>query len=67
MLPTRTSDSVMKRIELQEETGQAGVEYAVITAAIMGGLVMGWPFMVQLMNALNTYYHSLYYVIGAPL
>lgn len=43
------------------------VEYVIITAAIMGGLVMSWPFTIELLRALNTYYQSIYLVLAAPL
>ncbi|HEX5749354.1 MAG TPA: hypothetical protein VFZ09_24210 [Archangium sp.] len=46
--------------------GQAMVEYAIVTAAIMGFTVMGWPFLIQLLNALHRYFQSLYYVIQSP-
>ncbi|WP_342378983.1 hypothetical protein NVS55_06190 [Myxococcus stipitatus] len=47
--------------------GQSLVEYAVITAALMGFTVMGWPFLVQLLNALQKYFGSIYYVIQSPI
>ena len=50
-----------------DEEGQAMVEYATVTMALFGGIVMGWPFLVQLMHAMNVYYQSIYYVIQSPL
>ncbi|MHB8874327.1 MAG: hypothetical protein ACYC8T_11625 [Myxococcaceae bacterium] len=53
--------------------GQVTSEYAIVTAAMFGFLVIalspagGWPFLVQLLNALNTYFESIYYVIQSPL
>ncbi|MBZ4397633.1 hypothetical protein [Myxococcus sp. AB025B] len=47
--------------------GQSMVEYAVVTAALMGFTVMGWPFLVQLLNALHRYFNSIYYVIQSPI
>ncbi|QSQ10825.1 hypothetical protein [Myxococcus landrumensis] len=47
--------------------GQSLVEYAIITAALMGFTVMGWPFLVQLLNALQKYFGSIYYVIQSPI
>ncbi|WP_338870219.1 hypothetical protein [Myxococcus stipitatus] len=47
--------------------GQSMVEYAVVTAALMGFTVMGWPFLVQLLNALHKYFNSIYYVIQSPI
>lgn len=57
----------MRASRLQRKRrGQAMVEYAVVTAAIMGFTVMGWPFLIQLLNALHRYFQSLYYVIQSP-
>ncbi|NTX09228.1 hypothetical protein HUA74_11810 [Myxococcus sp. CA051A] len=47
--------------------GQSMVEYATVTAALMGFTVMGWPFLVQLLNALQRYFSSVYYVIQSPI
>lgn len=47
--------------------GQSMVEYAVITAAILGFSVMGWPFIKLLVNALDTYFQGIYYVLQSPL
>ncbi|MFY1831590.1 hypothetical protein ACN47A_37095 [Myxococcus fulvus] len=47
--------------------GQAMVEYAVVTAALMGFTVMGWPFLVQLLNSLHRYFNSIYYVVQSPI
>ncbi|MCP3104577.1 hypothetical protein LZ198_37515 [Myxococcus sp. K15C18031901] len=47
--------------------GQAAVEYATVTAALLGFTVLGWPFLVQLLNALNRYFGSIYYVIQSPV
>ena len=55
------------------ERGQAATEYAIVTAAIFGMLIFaaspsgGWPFLVKLFNALDTYFQSIYYVIQSPL
>ena len=47
--------------------GQAMVEYAVITSALLFTTVMAWPFLVQLINGLHRYYQSIYYVIQSPI
>lgn len=47
--------------------GQSMVEYAIVTAALMGFSTMGWPFLVALLNALHRYFNSIYYVIQAPI
>ncbi|MCE9669259.1 hypothetical protein LY474_15720 [Myxococcus stipitatus] len=52
---------------LRRARGQAAVEYATVTAALLGFTVLGWPFLVQLLNALNRYFGSIYYVIQSPV
>ncbi|EAU66822.1 hypothetical protein [Stigmatella aurantiaca] len=47
--------------------GQSMVEYVTISAALLGATTIGWPFLVQLLNALSRYFGSLYYVIQSPL
>ncbi|QSQ20076.1 hypothetical protein JY651_33025 [Pyxidicoccus parkwayensis] len=47
--------------------GQAMVEYSVVTAALLGFTVLGWPFLVQLINGLHRYFQSIYYVIQSPI
>ncbi|MHA7628237.1 hypothetical protein [Corallococcus sp. M7] len=49
------------------QRGQAMSEYGVITAAFFGFTVMSWPFLVQLLRALNTYFQSIYYIIQSPI
>ncbi|NTX05191.1 hypothetical protein HUA74_11790 [Myxococcus sp. CA051A] len=56
-----------RRLGLVRARGQSMVEYAVVTAALMGFTVMGWPFLVQLLNALQRYFGSIYYVIQSPI
>ncbi|WP_426749054.1 hypothetical protein VZQ01_12915 [Myxococcus faecalis] len=43
------------------------VEYAVVSAALLGITTVGWPFLVQLLNALHRYFNSIYYVIQSPI
>lgn len=47
--------------------GQSMVEYVTVTAGFLGFFVMSWPFLVQMLNALNRYFSSLYYIIQSPL
>ncbi len=49
-----------------DEKGQATAEYALITAMLLGGTVLSWPFFIELINALQAYYNSVYWVIQAP-
>jgi Flp pilus assembly pilin Flp len=49
------------------ESGQAMVEYGIISVALFGGLVLSWPFTVQLFNALDGYYQAIYWVIQSPI
>ncbi|WP_223642482.1 hypothetical protein [Corallococcus sp. EGB] len=55
------------RVLSRLQRGQAMAEYGVITAAFFGFTVMSWPFLVQLIRALNTYFQSIYYVIQSPI
>ncbi len=57
--------STAKRKKLAR--GQSTVEYATVSAVLLGVGTVGWPFLVQLLNALNTYFESIYYVIQSPL
>jgi hypothetical protein len=43
------------------------VEYAIVTAALLGFTVLGWPFLPQLLNALDRYFRSVYYIIQSPV
>lgn len=47
--------------------GQSTVEYAVVSAALLGFTALGWPFLVQLLDALHRYFASIYYVIQSPI
>ncbi|MFP2928675.1 hypothetical protein ACLESO_26460 [Pyxidicoccus sp. 3LG] len=47
--------------------GQAMVEYVVVTAALLGFGTLSWPYLVDLLRALDRYYQSIYYVILCPL
>ena len=57
-----------KQTPLQRRArGQAMSEYATITAALLGFTVLGWPFLVQLLNGLHRYFQRIYYLIQSPL
>jgi hypothetical protein len=47
--------------------GQATVEYVVVTAALLGFGTLGWPFLVQMIDALGKYFQSIYYIIQSPV
>ncbi|WP_044187579.1 hypothetical protein [Hyalangium minutum] len=47
--------------------GQSTVEYVAFSAALLGFGTLGWPYLVMMLNALNRYFESLYYVIQSPL
>jgi len=55
------------RMPLLRRRGQATVEYVVVTAALLGFGTLGWPFLVQMINALGRYFQSLYYIIQSPV
>ncbi|WP_233577446.1 hypothetical protein [Citreicoccus inhibens] len=42
-------------------------EYAVVTAALFGFTVLSWPYTVALINGLNKYFQSMYFVIQSPV
>lgn len=48
--------------------GQAMVEYSMVSHVLLiGGAAMAWPFMSALMNAMNLYYQSVYFIIGSSV
>jgi hypothetical protein len=50
------------------ERGQAMIEYSIIMWVLLAGAAgVGLPFMVWMLNALDTYYQSIYYMLGQPL
>jgi hypothetical protein len=51
----------------QASRGQSMVEYVTVSAAFFGFTVLGWPFLLQLVDALNRYFQSIYYVIQSPI
>jgi hypothetical protein len=57
----------LKRRRRRAVRGQDTVEYAFITFVILVGLGLGWPFLNRLMDALSTYYESIYYVVLSPI
>jgi hypothetical protein len=61
----------MSAVKKRRALGQALVEYS-LTAhlIIVGSLVgvgVGWPFVAQFLNALSTYFRSIYYVVTSPV
>lgn len=53
---------------IRSQRGQAMVEYSSITFFLLLGTAgIGWPFMVSLLNALNTYFASIYWVLRSPV
>ena len=57
----------MKALRRLPARGQATVEYVVVAAALLGSTLLGWPFLVRLLDALHRYFASLYYVIQSPV
>ena len=59
----------MTRTELRRRParGQAMVEYAIVTSALLGFTVLSWPFLLQLIDGLHRYFQSIYYVIQSPI
>ncbi|MBJ6761222.1 hypothetical protein JGU66_10640 [Myxococcaceae bacterium JPH2] len=56
------------RTELRRRRrGQAMTEYAVVSAALFGFTVLSWPYTVALINGLNKYFQSMYFVIQSPV
>ena len=51
----------------RQARGQSTVEYVAFCAALLGASTVGWPYLVMLLNALNRYFQSVYYVIQSPL
>lgn len=50
-----------------EVRGQATVEYAAISVALLGGLTLSWPFLIRLLTNLNIYYQGIFMGIRCPL
>jgi hypothetical protein len=61
------SHGLPQRAARGRRQGQAMVEYVTISAAFLGFTVLGWPFLVQMLNALSRYFSSIYYIIQSPL
>ncbi len=60
----------MKRLlrSLRRPRGQAMVEYSFVAHAILiGGAVGAWPLTSALLNGLNKYYESIYWVLTSPV
>lgn len=56
----------MKRT-LRSRRGQAMSEYLLITFALFGVAALSWPYLTQVMNALNVYVQGIYYVLQSPI
>lgn len=49
------------------DSGQAMAEYAIVVAALMGGLMtMGFSFLPEFINAFQMYYDSFYILLNLP-
>lgn len=52
---------------VESESGQAMAEYAIVVAALMGGLVtMGFSFLPDFIEAFQAYYDSFYIMLNLP-
>mgnify|MGYP001548602498 CR=1 FL=1 len=50
-----------------DEAGQAMAEYAIVTAALMGGLLgMSFAFLPEFIRAFQAYYDSFYVILNLP-
>jgi len=58
---------LLATLRATEERGQASVEYALVSVMILGGTGLSWPFLVKLLQAMNTYYASIFAAIQCPL
>ncbi|RKG86544.1 hypothetical protein [Corallococcus terminator] len=63
----RSRASRRRTARLLHPRGQAMSEYAVVSGALLGFTVLGWPFLVSLLDGLHRYFHSIYYVIQSPI
>lgn len=61
------SSALLKPLSRLRRRGQAMVEYVTIAAAFLGFTVLSWPYLVLMINALDRYFSSLYYIIQSPL
>lgn len=51
----------------RSQRGQEMSEYILIVVALFGLTVASWPFTSKVINALDAYFQSVYYVIQSPL
>ena len=59
---------MLKRFASLGRRGQAMMEYTMVTHVLLiGGTAVAWPFMSTLMNGLNTYYQSIWFILGASV
>ncbi len=53
---------------LEDTSGQAMAEYAIVVACLMGGLVgLGSTFVVDFINAIQQYYDNFYIILNLPI
>ena len=64
---THALRALRARLALADEGGQAMMEYATLTAFILGGAVLSAPFLVDFLNAMDQYMASIYWVLQAPI
>ena len=51
-----------------DTSGQAMAEYAIVVAALLGGLmVMGFSFLPEFIDALQRYYDGFYILLNLPI
>lgn len=57
-----------RRTGRSQVRGQAMLEYSVVLYALVLALaVPAYPVLTTLIDAVNTYFHSIYYVVMAPV
>lgn len=58
---------MLKRV-LKSRRGQAMMEYTMVSHVLLiGGMGMAWPFMSALMNAMDLYYQSIYFIVSCSV
>lgn len=58
---------ILRKALFGAEQGQAATEYAILSVMILGGAGLSWPFLIELLSAMNTYYNSIFSAIQCPL
>ena len=63
-----TRSTIGLRRSLADSSGQAMAEYAIVVAALMGGLVgLGFTFLPDFINAIQRYYDNFYIILNLPI